>query len=38
MGRGLGLSEKARGKRREMSMGELALAAGMAGAFASFVL
>jgi len=32
------LSEKARGKRREMSMGELAMAAGMAGAFASFVL
>jgi hypothetical protein len=33
-----GLSEKAWGKKREMSMGELALAAATAGACASFVL
>jgi hypothetical protein len=35
---GDGLSEKARGKRRELSTGELSIAAAGAGAAASFIL
>lgn len=37
-GKGGGVSEKVLGKRREMSIGEMALAGGGAGAVTSFVL